>query len=284
MTTTATPVGFVGLGTMGSALATNVRKAGFPLTVFDVRPEPMQRLSALGATSAGSPREVAQRAEIIEIAVGDTDQVEEVILGPDGLLSGATAGSLIAVHSTVHPFAIRRIAEQTDAKGVRLLDAQMSGGQGGATSQSLLFMVGGDEESFERCRPLLEASGKQIYHMGVLGMGAVTKVAQQIVTTVNLLAATEGFRVAKKAGVDMETFREVLSLSTGQSFVADTMMGFPSAEDARRRAPERAEDRPFYRGLRACLALAGDLDVAIPGAALAQQQIPWSLSSPDDLV
>lgn len=272
-------VGFVGLGTMGSAIARNVLGAGFPLCVFDVRPEPVAELAALGAAAAGSPRELAERSEIIEVAVGDTAQVEEVILGSDGLLAGASPGAIIAIHSTVHPFAVRRIADEAHTRSVHILDAQMSGAQRGALSQSLIFMVGGDAAAFERCRPVLEASGKQIFHMGGPGMGAATKVAQQIVTTVNLLAATEGFRVAKRAGVDMEAFRTVLSLSTGQSFVADTMMGFPSPQSSRDRTAERAEDRPFFRGLRACLALAADLDVAVPGAALAQQQVPWSLSS-----
>lgn len=275
----AAPVGFVGLGTMGSAIARNVLGAGFPLCVFDVRPEPVAELAALGAAAAGSPRELAERSEIIEVAVGDTAQVEEVILGSDGLLAGASPGAIIAIHSTVHPFAVRRIADEAHTRSVHILDAQMSGAQRGALSQSLIFMVGGDAAAFERCRPVLEASGKQIFHMGGPGMGAATKVAQQIVTTVNLLAATEGFRVAKRAGVDMEAFRTVLSLSTGQSFVADTMMGFPSPQSSRDRTAERAEDRPFFRGLRACLALAADLDVAVPGAALAQQQVPWSLSS-----
>lgn len=278
------PVGFVGLGTMGSVMARNVLEAGFPLCVFDVRPEPMAQLTALGAATAGSPREVAERSEVIEVAVGDTAQVEEVIVGPEGLLAGVSPGAVIAVHSTIYPLALRPLAEEAEARGVHILDAQMSGAQRGATSQSLIFMVGGDADALERCRPVLEASGKHIFHMGGLGMGAATKLAQQIVTTVNLLAATEGFRVAKKAGVDMDKFRAVLSLSTGQSFVADTLMGFPSPQGSRRPAAERAEDRPFFRGLRACLALAADLDVSVPGAALAQQQIPWSLSSGEEFV
>jgi 3-hydroxyisobutyrate dehydrogenase-like beta-hydroxyacid dehydrogenase len=161
-----------------------------------------------------------------------------------------------------------------------VLDAQMTGAQRGVIERNLLFMVGGDADVLERCRPALLASASHIIHMGPLGMGAVTKVAQQAITVVNLLAATEGIRLAQKAGIDLEAFYQVLSLSTAQSHVIDQRMGFPPSLGGSRSGPGR-DPRPFYRGLRAVLGLAFDLDEPMPATALAQQTVPWALA-PDD--
>lgn len=277
----ATKVGFIGLGTMGKPMAANALQAGFDLMVYDLQDDPMRELAASGAKAAGSCREVGAHAEIIQLAVPDDAAVEAVLLGEDGALSAGQPGSVVAVHSTVHPRTIRRVAENAQARGVAVLDAQMTGAQRGAIARSLTFMVGGDAAVLERCRPVLEASGRNIFHMGGLGMGAVTKAAQQAMTCVNLLAAVEGFRLAERAGVDMEVFQRVVALSTAQSFVADTRMGFPTAEGARR---DGGDPRPFYRGLRAVLALAYDLDVPLPATALAQQTIPWRLGADGDAV
>jgi 3-hydroxyisobutyrate dehydrogenase-like beta-hydroxyacid dehydrogenase len=125
------------------------------------------------------------------------------------------------------------------------------------------------------------ASASHIIHMGPLGMGAVTKAAQQAMTVVNLLAATEGIRLARKAGVDLDAFFEVLSLSTAQSYVADNRMGFPPEMGGAPRGAAMRDPRPFYRGLRAVLGLAYELDVPLPATALAQQTVPWAFGPPE---
>ena len=265
----ATRVGFVGLGTMGRAIAENTLRAGFDLMVYDLRDEPMRELEALGARRASSCHEIGEHGEIVQLAVPDDRAVEAAVLGENGVLAGARPGSVIAIHSTIHPDTARRVAEQARAKGVDVVDAQMTGAQQGARTQSLTFMVGGDAAAVERCRPVLAASGHEIFHMGELGTGALTKVAQQAVTCVNVMAAMEGFRLVERANIDMEAFCRVLSSSTAQSYVIDHKMGLGV------RSGEGAERRPFHRGLKAVLALAFDLDVPLPATALAQQTIPW---------
>ncbi len=269
-------LGFAGLGTMGTPMAVNALRAGFDLTVFDLRDEAMAELTSQGATAAASPCDLAERSEVIQLAVPDDAAVRAVVLGEDGILSGAKAGSTIIIHSTIHPRTATEVGERAAASGVYVLDAQMTGARTGAMAQKLLFMVGGDAEALERCRPVLDASAAHVIHMGPLGMGAVTKVAQQAVTVVNLLAATEGLRLAQKGGVDLDAFYEVLRLSTAQSFVIDNRMGFPPELGGESRGVTR-DPRPFYRGLRAVLALAFDLDEPLPATALAQQTVPWAL-------
>jgi 3-hydroxyisobutyrate dehydrogenase-like beta-hydroxyacid dehydrogenase len=257
-------------------MARNALRAGFDLAVFDLREEAMRELAADGAKVTGSPRALAERSEIIQMAVPDDAAVLAATLGEDGLLAGARPDTIIAIHSTIHPRTAKEVGDQARARGIHVLDAQMTGARRGAESQSLLFMVGGDADVLERCRPVLAASAAHVIHMGPLGMGAVTKVAQQAITTVNLLAATEGLRLARKAGVDLDAFYEVLSLSTAQSQVIDNRMGFPP-ELGGSRTGESRDPRPFYRGLRAVLGLAFDLDEPMPATALAQQTIPWAL-------
>ena len=261
-------VGFIGLGTMGKAMAINVVKAGFDLMVYDIREAPLKELAALGASIARSPREVGQHAEVVEIAVVDDAQVEEVVLGEDnGVLAGANRGCVIAIHSTIHPDTPKRIAPLARAKGVDVLDAQMSGGNRGATAQSLCFMVGGDKSSFDKCRPVLRASGPHILHMGDLGAGSVTKLAQQTMVLINMLSAYEGMHLAEKAGIRLDAFQELVRVSSGQSSIADNWLRF--IEDQKAGGPQRTE--LFYKGVVPAIALAHELGTSVPGLALAQQ-------------
>ncbi len=266
----ATKVGFIGLGAMGKPIASNIQAAGFDLMVYDLRAEPLRELERLGAKVARSNRELGEHAEIVALAVPDDAAVEAAIAGEDGVLEGARPGTVIAVHSTVRPATVVHLAEQASTKGMILLDVQMSGGNEGAIKRTLCFMAGGDKVAFERVRPVLEASGKQIFHLGGLGMGAAAKAAQQAITVINVMAACEGFRMAEKAGVDLDVFTELLAVSAGQSYMTDRYL--------KRMHPMVTEDpRPFYRGLRAVLGLAFELDVPMPATALAQQTIPWAL-------
>lgn len=264
-------VGFIGLGQMGKPIATNIQAAGFDLMVFDLRSEPLRELERLGAKVARSPREVGAHAEIIGLAVPDDDAVRAVVAGPEGVLELAGPGTVVAVHSTVRPSTVRQLAEHATSRGVILLDAQMSGGSVGARNRTLCFMVGGDAAALERCRPVLEATGAHIFHMGPLGMGAAAKAAQQAVTVINVMAAVEGFRLAETAGVDLQAFERLLSVSAGQSYMTDRWL-------EHYRPMVTNDPRPFYRGLRAVLGLAFDLDVPMPATALAQQTIPWALA------
>ncbi|MBM2811303.1 MAG: oxidoreductase protein [Chloroflexi bacterium] len=259
-------VGFVGLGTMGSRMAANVARANFDLMVFDLKLEPGQRLGELGARVAGSAAEVARHAEIVHLALATDAQVEAAVLGTDGVLSGAPRGSILVFHSTVHPGTIAKILDRAAPQGVELVEAQMTGGPHGAESGDLVFMVGGDEAAVERCRPLLSVLGKQTFHMGALGMGTATKLAQQVITTVTMLAVSEGFGLAENAGVDMDRFEEFLRETGTRSHISDVWR-----ERFAHLNPSYIEG--FFQGLTPALTLGHDLGIALPATALAQQRM-----------
>ena len=138
-------VGYIGIGNMGKPIAANVVRGGFDLMVCDLREEPMKELAALGAKTAASPMEVGKHAEIIEMSVVDDAQVEKVIAGEKSILSGARPGAIIAIHSTIHPRTVKRVAELAKASGIHVVDAQVSGGESGARARTLCYMVGGEE-------------------------------------------------------------------------------------------------------------------------------------------
>lgn len=269
----ATRTGYIGLGNMGMPIARNVLAAGFDLMVYDIREAPVRALADLGAKAADCAREVGEHAEIVEISVVDDAQVEEVVAGPDGILQGAKPGAIIAVHSTIHPKTVRRLAEIAKPKGVGIVDACLSGGAGGAQGRTLCYMVGGDEEIVDRCRPLFETSGSHIFHVGAVGMGAATKLAQQVIICLNRLSAYEGMRLAEKAGVDLEALRAIVHLTTAQSQVADNWdqyrrIGDPDSPHAQQMA------HLFWKGLCPAVELGHDLGVPMLATALVQQLFP----------
>lgn len=261
-------VGYVGVGTMGGPIAVNVVKGGYDLMVFDLDDAAMRPFEALDARIGHSAREVGEFADLIELSVTDDAAVERAVLGPDGVLEGAKPGSIIAVHSTVHPRTVKKVAAAANPKGVAVLDAAPSGGAAGAQAHRLLWMVGGEAADFERCRPVFETSGNAVYHLGPLGSGSAAKCAQQMITTVNMLAAYEGFQVAKAVGLNLEEFNKALHDSTGQSYMADQWLErFSHGMNARSR-------EGFYKGLIPCLTLANEVGVFAPGTALIQQIFP----------
>ncbi len=261
-------VGFIGLGTMGRPFARNILRAGFPLTVYDARSEPVAELLQLGAQAAGSAREVAVAAEVVCIAVQHEGDVEAVLRGSDGLLAGAHSGLIAAIHSSVHPVNMKKLAEEARAFGVDVLDAQMSGARRGAEAGTLTFMVGGDPAILERARPVLEAAAANIFLLGGVGMGAVTKIAQNTLTALNLLGASEAFRLAEKAGVDLEVFQDVVRTSFAQSQVADTYLHGRGSKDL---------SWVYYHVLHDALDLGHTYDITLPGAATCMQALAHSM-------
>jgi 3-hydroxyisobutyrate dehydrogenase-like beta-hydroxyacid dehydrogenase len=275
-----TRVGFIGLGNMGKHMAINIAKAGFDLMVYDLRPEPMRELTALGAKVARSADEIGAHGEIIEVVVVDDRQVEAVLLGEGGALSGAKQGSIIVIHSTVHPRTVRKLAEQAAAKGVTLIDAEVSGGERGAIAKSLCYMVGGDKAAFERCRPIFATSGANIFHLGALGSGAITKLAHNLIVYVNMLAASEGMRLAEKAGVDLKSMEQVVHAGAAQSRVADHWSQQRNLRDTYTSGP-RGLMELIHKDLRLALELGHDLGLSLPGAALTQQLLQRVLDIED---
>ena len=268
----STRVGFIGLGNIGKPMALNVAKAGFDLMVYDLRKEPLAELAAAGAKTARSAHEIGAHGEVIELVVVDDAQVEAVTLEEGGVLSGAQPGSVIAVHSTVHPRTIRKLAELAGEHGVSVIDAEVSGGEIGAQAQTLCYMVGGEAAAFEKCRPVFETSGTNIFHLGGLGMGAMAKLAHNLIVYVNMLSASEGMRLAETTGLDLSAFQEVVKAGAGQSRVADNWLAQRNFKDTYTSGPD-ALVQLMHKDLRLALELGHDVGVSLPGAALAQQLI-----------
>src|SRR5581483_5244019 len=207
-------VGFVGLGNMGGAMAVNVARAGHEVVLYDVREEAVAAVveRAPTARAAASLAEAAHDADVVGVMVVDDEQVEAVALGPDGLVDRAPAGAVVAVHSTVHPATVQRVAQAARAagRGVDVLDAPVSGGVQGARDATLCIMVGGDRVAFERARPVFECAGNFVLHLGDVGAGLAAKLARNLIGYVTLLGTAEGRRLATVAGIDMAVFDRIL--------------------------------------------------------------------------
>ena len=197
-------VGFVGLGIMGQGMARNLLKAGYSVRVWNRTSSRMDPLIEAGATAGASPADVAANCDIVAVCVSDTPDVEEVILGENGILSGVQAGALVIDFSTISPQATIDIAEQLSAKGVKMLDAPVSGGSEGAANGTLSIMIGGDEDQVERARGVFEAMGNTITHVGKQGAGQTVKLVNQILVVGNCLAMCEALIFAQAGGVDLE--------------------------------------------------------------------------------
>jgi len=211
-------VGWIGLGIMGKPMARNLLKAGYPLTVYNRSRAAVEELAAEGATPAASPAEVARQADRIFTMVTDSPDVEQVVLGPQGVLEGAREGAILIDMSTISPQVSRRIAQEAAAKGVQALDAPVSGGDVGAREGTLSIMVGGDREAFEAVLPLFQVLGKTITYVGPAGSGQEVKLVNQIVVALTVLAMAEGLAYARKVGLDLETVLQVITQGAAGSW------------------------------------------------------------------
>jgi 2-hydroxy-3-oxopropionate reductase len=204
-------VGFVGLGIMGTSMARNLIEDGHELVIHNRTRAKAEKLAKLGAEVATSPREVAGRSDVIITMLPGPPEVEEVLAGENGLLEGVRDGSLIVDMSTSSPLLAQELSRTANTRGVGMLDAPVSGGDIGAIEGTLSIMVGGEKEDFERARPLFEAMGKTIVHVGAAGAGQTVKACNQIVVALVIEAVSEALVLGSKAGVKPEKVIEVLS-------------------------------------------------------------------------
>lgn len=214
-------IGFIGLGIMGKPMARNLLKAGYPLVVYNRRRSPMEELAGEGASTAKSPREVAQQSEVVITCVSDSPDVEAIVLGNDGIIEGAKPGTLYIDMSTIAPATARKVYQALQARGIDALDAPISGGDIGAQQGTLSIMVGGDESAFQRALPILEVMGKNIVYIGPAGAGQVTKACNQIVVSLTLQAVAEALTFARKSGVDGAKVKEALLGGFAQSRILE---------------------------------------------------------------
>lgn len=196
-------IGFIGLGIMGGPMAGNILKAGFPVMVWNRSREKAMPLLAVGATLGASPQAVAEQSDIIITMVTASEDVRHVVLGDQGVSHGAAPGSVVVDMSTISPRVTREIADVLAAQGIHMLDAPVSGGDVGARNATLSIMVGGDAEVVERVRPVFEAMGKKITHIGPNGAGQTCKLVNQILVVGNNMAMAEALVFATAAGVDV---------------------------------------------------------------------------------
>lgn len=212
-------IGFVGLGYMGSAIARALMKAGYPLTVYDRRPEAIEELVGMGATPAESLAAVSSGVDVIALCVLDDTQVLEVTLGPGGIVESAREGSMLIVHSTARPATIHRVDEACRERGIRVLDAPVAATNPRSLEGTLTLMVGGADEDFERCRPMLEAVGRKVIHLGRRpGDGEVGKLCNNVISNCTLFAALEAIRLAEAYGVEEEAMLNATRAGTGNAW------------------------------------------------------------------
>ncbi|MBD2081243.1 2-hydroxy-3-oxopropionate reductase [Leptolyngbya sp. FACHB-17] len=214
-------IGFIGLGIMGKPMVQNLLKAGYPVTVFNRSPSPISELAAQGATPATSPKQVAEQSDVVITCLPDSPDVESVVLGQDGVLTGSRSGLLFIDMSTIAPATSKKIYTELQARGIQTLDAPVSGGDIGAQQGTLSIMVGGEKAAFDRALPVLQAMGKNIVHIGEAGAGQVTKACNQIVVAMTVQAVVEALTLAKKSGVDPAKVRDALLGGFAQSRVLE---------------------------------------------------------------
>ncbi len=257
-----TRVGFCGLGTMGAAMAANVARAGYPLTVWNRTPGKAALAVAEGAVEALSPSAVGSAAEIVVICVSDTPDVEAVLFGASGLADGLAEGDLVIDCSTIAPAATREFAERLAERGVGFVDAPVSGGSEGAVKGTLTIMVGGSVQDVARARPVLEAMGSSITHMGPVGAGQTTKAVNQVILSGVYLGVAEGMVLAMKSGLDARQVAEALQGGAAGSWVLQNRA-------------ERMIDDDYPLGFRIALHLK-DLSIALEQAREVGAALPIS--------
>jgi 2-hydroxy-3-oxopropionate reductase len=214
-------VGYIGLGLMGKSIAHNILKAGFPLVVHNRSRGAVDELVAEGATAAATPREVAAQVDVVFTNLPDTPDVEQVVLGGNGIIEGSHDGLVYVDNSTIKPASARMFAEKLAAKNVLALDAPVSGGDIGARNGTLTIMVGGDASALEKVMPVFQAMGKTVTHVGDAGAGQVAKAANQIMVAAQMVAMGELLVFSKKAGVDPQKVVEAIKAGAAQCWTLD---------------------------------------------------------------
>lgn len=204
-------VGFVGLGTMGARMADRLIEAGFEVRVHNRTRAKEEPLARAGATRADTPRDAARGADVVITMVGDTPDVEEVVLGPDGVRDGLEAGSVLVDMSTIDPERTRHIAAEVAARNATMVDAPCSGGSEGARNGTLSIMIGGPEDAIERARPVLEVLGSTLTRVGDVGAGQVCKAVNQVIIAGTYAAVAEGLALAMASGIDVEAAHSAMS-------------------------------------------------------------------------
>ena len=262
-----TPVAFLGLGTMGGAMAANLARAGFPVTAWNRTPGRASELGELGVSIAATPADAAAASDIVVVCVSDTPDVEAVLFGDHGVVAGARPGTLVIDCSTIAPSGAWTFASRLRERGLAMIDAPVSGGSEGARNATLTIFVGGDAADVERARPVLAALGRTITHVGPIGAGQAVKAVNQVILAGAYLGVAEGIVLAIKAGLDVEQVVEALGGGAAQSWVLANRSGRMIENDY----PLGFKVALHRKDLEIALELAAQLGAVLPVSALAAQ-------------
>ncbi len=224
-------VGFIGLGSQGGPMARRIVEAGYHLTLWARRPASLEPFADTAAKTAQSPAELAAASDLVCLCVVGDDDVREVLNGDSGVLAGLAPGGIVAIHSTVHPETCRELAESAAAHGVSLIDAPVSGGAPAVEAGQLLVMVGGEDETVERCRPVFATYADPIVHLGPLGSGQVAKILNNVLFTANLGSAISTLELGESLGIDRARLCEVLTSGSAASKALGSVAAFGGTLD-----------------------------------------------------
>lgn len=260
-------VGYIGLGLMGKSIARNILKAGYPLVVHNRSRAAVNELVAEGAVAAFTPAEVARQVDVVFTNLPDSPDIEQVVLGPDGILQGAHPGLIYVDNSTIKPATAREVARRLAEVGVAALDAPVSGGDIGARNGTLSIMIGGPEEALETVRPIFEAMGKSITHVGAAGSGQVAKAANQVMVAAQMVAMGELLILAQKAGADPQKVIQAIKGGAAQCWTLDVK---PQRLFAGNRQPG-FKARMQAKDLNIVLETAREYGVSLPSTAVNAQ-------------
>ena len=252
-------IAFVGTGTMGGPMLANLINKSFAVTAYDVVPAALDRAVQAGAKAAGSAAEAARGADLVVTMLPSSSHVETAYLGKGGVAEGVASGKLCVDMSTIDPTVSRRVAEALRAKGVRFIDAPVSGGVPKAVDGTLAIMVGGDARDVEEARPALTAMGANIIHVGPVGAGEVAKICNNLIAGVAAVSVSEAFRIAEAFGVDHKILTDVISKSSGNTWVMEAAHPVPGM------VPRAASSRDYEPGFMTDL-MAKDLGLAVNAA------------------
>ena len=211
-------IGFVGTGAMGTPMAQNLLKAGYPLVVYDLKDKAVEALAKAGAEKVFSARELASRSSVVITMLPASPDVEAAVLGPEGVIEGARPGDIVIDMSSSYPTSTKMICEHLAVRGIRMLDAPVSGGTNGARDGTLAIMVGGAEKDYEECRPILEAMGQSIYHLGKIGAGHTVKALNNLCSACSMVITSEALIAAKRLGLAPEKVIDAINSGTGRSW------------------------------------------------------------------
>ena len=220
-------VGLIGLGNMGGPMAINLIKAGFSVSVFDLVPTSVERLTAAGAQAAATAEEAVQNVDVVVSMLPASKHVESLYLGEAGLLSKIAPGTLIIDSSTIAPESTRKVADAANARGLSMIDAPVSGGVAGAQGGTLTFVVGGSDTALAQARPLLEAMGKNIFHAGDAGAGQVAKICNNMLLSVLMSGTAEALQLGVNNGLDPSVLSDIMRKSSGGNWALEVYNPYP---------------------------------------------------------